>query len=286
MHTYAAAGTYTVKLTVTDNEGAQDTTTMQVTVSAGGNTDVIYVSSTTNGSSGGVSFNDEDIMSYDTSTGTWSIYFDGSYVGITGDVNAFALLDDGSLLLSLDSSATVPGLGSVDDSDIIRFVPTSTGTSTAGSFEWYFDGSDVGLSTRNEDIDAISFAPDGRLLISTVGSFSVSGVSGEDEDLIAFTASSFGQTTSGTWSLYFDGSDVGIASEDIAGVWVDPDDNLVYLTVASAFSVPGAGGDGATVFICSPSMLGTTTSCTFSMYWDGSSFDFAGETVDGITIDK
>jgi hypothetical protein len=237
-----------------------------------------------------VAYSDEDIVAYNTSTGTWSMYFDGSDVSVPGDVDAFALMSDGSILISLDAAATIGGFGSVDDSDIIRFIPTSTGSTTAGAFAWYFDGSDVGLSTSSEDIDAIGFAPDGKLLISTTGSFSVPSASGNDEDLIAFSSTSPpGSTTSGTWSLYFDGSDVGLntaSSEDINGVWVDPANNQIYLTTLGAFSVTGASGDGADIFICTPGSLGSTTTCTFSIYWDGSAFGFAGEVADGIDIAK
>ncbi|MCP4427873.1 MAG: LamG domain-containing protein, partial [Chloroflexi bacterium] len=49
--------------------------------------DVIYVSSTTGGSVDGVAFVDEDILAYDTGTGTWSLYFDGSDVGLGADPN-------------------------------------------------------------------------------------------------------------------------------------------------------------------------------------------------------
>ncbi|MFQ5419932.1 MAG: hypothetical protein ACE5EY_06170, partial [Anaerolineae bacterium] len=60
----------------------------------GGN-DVIYVSSTTSGNAGGISFRDEDIMAFDTGTGTWSMFFDGSDVGLGGtDINAFTILSD------------------------------------------------------------------------------------------------------------------------------------------------------------------------------------------------
>ena len=216
------------------------------------------------------------------------MYFDGSDVGITGDVDAFALMPDGSLLLSLEAAATVGSLGTVDDSDVIRFVPTSTGANTAGTFTWYFDGSDVGLTTNDEDIDAIGFTPDGRMVFSTLGAFTVTGASGADEDLIAFTATSLGLTTSGTWSLYFDGSDVGLTAttEDVNGVWIDPANSQIYLTTIGTFSVTGASGDGADIFICTPTSLGSTTSCTFRMYWDGSAFGFAGEVADGITILK
>jgi hypothetical protein len=248
----------------------------------------IYVSSSTNGTAGGVSFADEDVLSYNTGSATWSMYFDGSDVGITGDVDAFDLQSDGTILMSFDAAVSVTGLGSVADADIVRFTPTSLGSTTAGTFSWYFDGSDVGLTTTNEDVDAIGFAPDGRLLISTNGSPGVTGLSGlTDEDLIAFTPTSLGSTTAGTWGYYFDGSDVGLStssSEDTNGVWVDNATNDLYLTVLGAFSVTGVSGDGADIFICDPGTLGSTTTCTFSMYWDGSLFGFAGEVADGIDI--
>ncbi|MCA9971721.1 MAG: hypothetical protein KC425_15960 [Anaerolineales bacterium] len=249
--------------------------------------DVIYVSSTTNGNAGGVAFNDEDIVRYDTGSGTWAMYFDGSDVGVTGDVNGFALLGDGSLLLTFDNGISVPGVGTVDDSDVVRFYPTSTGATTAGTFAWYFDGSDVGLTTSGEDIDAIEVLGDGRILISTTGSFSVSGASGTDEDLVAFTPSALGATTSGSWALYFDGSDVGLntsSSEDVNGTWVDGSSGDIYLSTLGAFSVSGASGDGADIFVCNPGSLGSSTSCTFSPYWDGSANGFAGEIADGIHI--
>jgi len=272
--------TITSTPTITPTSTATSTPTITPTPSGSA---IVYVSSTTNGNAGGVAFNDEDIVAYNTGTGTWSMYFDGSDVGITGDVDAFALMPDGSILLSLDAPATVSGLGTVDDSNIIRFTPTSLGSTTAGTFSSYLTGSSVGLTTSNEDIDAIDFAPDGRLIVSTLGSFSVSGASGGDEDLFALNS---GGTT---WALYFDGSDVGLntsSSEDINGVWVDPANNQVYLSTVGSFSVTGASGDGSDIFICTPGSLGSTTSCTFSAYWDGSSNGFSGEITDGVEIVK
>ena len=255
--------------------------------------DVIYISSTSNGTAGTISFNDEDILKYEVVTGTWSMYFDGSDVGLDisngADVAAFRLMPDGSILFSFVNPITITGLGSVDDSDIVRFTPTSLGENTSGTFSWYFDGSDVGLTTNGEDIDIVGFAPDGRLLISTTGSFSVTGASGNDEDIIAFLPTSLGSTTSGTWSLYFDGSDADLgsnANEDINGASVDPVTGQIYLTTAGNFSVTGVSGTGGDIFVCTPSSLGSNTACTFSMYWVAVEHGFAGETTDGIGIEK
>ncbi|MEM7113059.1 MAG: choice-of-anchor B family protein [Chloroflexota bacterium] len=254
---------------------------------------IIYVSSSSGGSAGGVSFADEDILAYDTSAGTWSLFLDGSDVGLSGsggrDVDAFYLMDDGSILLSFVAATTIPDVGSVDDSDIVRFVPTSTGTSTAGTFEWYFDGSDVELTTNGEDVDAIGFAPDGRLLISTSGGNSVTGATGnQDEDILAFTPTQLGATTAGSWSLYFDGTDVdlgGVSNEDVWGAWVDSATGDIYLTTRSTFSVTGLSGTGADIFVCTPSSLGASTACSFSSYFDGAAAGIGSELVDGIHIE-
>ena len=252
--------------------------------------DLIYVSSTTSGTAGGVSFSDEDILTYNTTTGVWAMYFDGSDVSMSGtNVDAFDLQADGTILISIDSPTfSIPGLGTVEEGDVIRFIPTSTGDTTAGTFEWYFDGSDVDLTSSNEDIDAIGFAPDGRLLLSTTGNVKVTGVSGADEDLLAFTATQLGQTTSGTWEMYFDGSDVGLTdtTEDVNGVWVENANNDLYLTTTGAFSVTGSSGDGSDIFICHPGTLGTNTTCTFGpgLYWDGSNNGFSGQETDGVDI--
>ena len=64
---------------------------------------------------------------------------------------------------------SLAGLGTVDDSDILRFTPSALGDNTAGSFALHFDGSDVGLTTNGEDIGAVEETADGNLLISTTG---------------------------------------------------------------------------------------------------------------------
>jgi hypothetical protein len=247
----------------------------------------LYLGSSTSGTAGGVTFADEDILIKNMGTGTWSLYIDGSDIGLSNtDVDAFELQPDGSLLMSFDSDFTLSGFASVDDSDVLRFTPTSTGGTTAGTWSWYFDGSDVGLTSSDEDVDAFASAPDGRLLISTLGNASVNGVSGADEDLLAFTSTALGSTTRGTWAMYFDGSDVGLSTtsnEDVNGAWVDMQGKL-YLTTLGSFSVNGTSGDGSDIIACTPGSLGNTTACTWTMYWDGSANGFSGEDTDALSV--
>jgi hypothetical protein len=247
----------------------------------------LYLGSSTSGTAGGVSFADEDVLIKDMGTGAWTLFIDGSDIGLANtDIDAFELLADGTLLMSFDTDFSLSGFGSVDDSDILRFSPSSTGSNTAGSWAWYFDGSDVGLSTSDEDIDALALLSDGRLIFSVVGNVSVTGVSGVDEDLLAFTPTALGSTTSGAWAMYFDGSDVGLSStsnEDVNGVWVDAA-GKVYLTTLGNFRVTGASGDSSDILACTPGSLGSSTTCTWALYWDGSANGFSGEDTDSLTV--
>ena len=162
------------------------------------------------------------------------------------------------------------------------------GASTSGTYAWFFDGSDVGLTTNGEDIDTITISADGKLVISTLGSHSVTGPgSGADEDLLIFTATAFGSATSGTWARYFDGSDVALnnnGGEDIYGAYIDDASGDIYLNTNSTFSVAGLSGDGDDIFVCDPSSTGNTTACTFSAYWDGDANGYGSENMDGFTI--
>lgn len=301
IQTAVPAGATSGPLSVTTAQGSATSGgsfTVETPPAAG---DVIFVSLASSATVANLSVRDEDILAYDTDNGTWVLFFDGSDVGLSAsDINAFELLDDGSVLLSLNTLATVKGQNgeslNVTPIDILRFTG-SFGPDTSGTFEWFFRGGNVGLeNTTSEVIDALTLVPDERmpgahlLLLSLAGSYDLPGVSsGRDEDLILFTPSQPGDFSSGTFSLYFDGSDVGLseaADEDIVGVWLDPDSDDIYLTTKGLYSISGLSGDGADIFICTPGSLGSTTSCTFRPYWEGSKHGLSGEIVDAFSIDK
>jgi len=210
--------------------------------------------------------------------------FDGSDVGITKDVNAFHVQADGTLLLSFNGPTTVPGLGAVDDSDIVRFIPTivsGLGSQTAGSFAWYLRGADVGLSTDSEDIDAIGFTADGHLVISTIGDFNTPNVVGKDEDLIQLDNAAFGNPSGGVWRLFFDGSTVGLANEDINGLWIDPASNAHYLTVKDHFAFAEQTIDANDIFVCT---LLPTGACSYRLFWDADQHGYSADNLDSIGL--
>jgi hypothetical protein len=247
----------------------------------------LYVSFSDTGSMGGVAFSDEDILKYDGSS--WSLFFNGSDVGLASvDVFAFYLLDANSLLLSFNASIALGGIVFAP-TDIARFDATSLGAITAGTFSMYFNGADVGLDTASDYIDAVEVLQDGKILISTQGNPVVPGLSGlADEDILAFTPTSLGNTTSGTWSLYFDGSDVDLATnsmEDVDALDVDSG-GVIYLSTSGDFNVTGVSGFDEDVFVCIPTSLGTTTSCSYSpvLYFDGSNWGQSANDVDAFNL--
>ena len=141
--------------------------------------------------------------------------------------------------------------------DILRFMPTALGDLTSGEWSVYLDGSDVSLTTKEENIDAIAELSDGRLLISTTGAIKTPGGNGADEDLFAFTPTSLGENSAGTWSQYFDGSDVGLTAddaEDVSGLFVVETGGLptLHMATAGSFSVAGASGANDDVFAFHP----------------------------------
>jgi len=246
----------------------------------------LFLSLRDGGTLGTLDYKDEDIVSFNRTTSEWRMVFDGSDVGIADDIDAFVVMDDGSLLLSFETAITITTLGAVDDSDIVRFVPSHLGNITAGVFTWYFDGSDVELTTDAEDIDALTLL-NGNLILSTLDNPLVGAISGGDEDLLTFTPTQLGATTTGTWALYFDGSDVGLNDtddEDVQGAYLDPATGVIYLSTRRTFNVSGVSGDGADIFTCLPRTLGSSTSCTFAPFWDGSAHGLLPETIDAFAL--
>ncbi len=233
----------------------------------------------------GLTVENEDIAAFDGTD--FSVFFDGSDVGLAAaNVDAFAVIAADEILLSFRAPETIPGIiGTVEDSDIVKFTATQLGDTTSGTFELFFRGSDVGLSPLEEDIDAIDIHADGRLIVSTFGSFDVPGLTGDDEDLIAFTPNTPGDYSAGTWELYFDGSDVELAREDVDAVALDSNGNI-HLSLTSVFAVTGVSGDDADVLTFMPSQLGTDTAGIYAsaLLFDGSQFGITANDVNAFDL--
>lgn len=198
----------------------------------------IYVSAPGNGVYGAITYADEDVLRYTTKTGAWVKVFDGTNEGLPAaadiDALAFKTIDLGQVYyLSFDAPVAVPGLGTVDDSDVVAHTYVF---GQGATWSLFFDGSAHGLTTDGEDVDAIEV--DGSTLyLSTAAGFSVPKVGGgtlkgADEDVFVFAsqANAFG--------LWRDGGNIGLtATNNVRGFafmrYAD-DDIAFYVTQRAA----------------------------------------------------
>ncbi|MGK7908778.1 MAG: hypothetical protein AB4040_16340, partial [Synechococcus sp.] len=214
----------------------------------------------------------EDIVHFD-GNGNFNIVFNGSTLGLSSkNIDGIDFIAQNKILISFaNSSTSLPGLGAIDDSDVVLFEATSLGSGTAaGTFSMFLDGSSIGLTTNNEDIDGLTLMEDGSLLFSTTGQARLGGVTLNDEDIGRW------DPLTGTVTRYFDGSDVSLtnSSEDVNAVSQSNGDLL--LSTTGNLSVPGLFARDDDVSVFNPTSLGPTTRGSFDreLFFDGSRVGF------------
>ena len=171
------------------------------------------------------------------------------------DVDALAFLPDGDILFSVRGRTLIPGLSNGPDGewvrgeDIIRFRPTRYGHEIPGKMEFYFDGSDVGLSTHYEDIDALTVDDSGKIYISTRSGGKLPTLGGfKCHSILRFSPTALGAATSGQWEILIDGNDIGLNSnsENIDALDLLPAEDgaalSLLISVSGEFDAPGFDG--------------------------------------------
>ena len=240
-------------------------------------------------------YDNADIYGWSGAGGAYTRLLDGTGVGLAAgaDIDALVVIDADTFYMSFatDAGTVVPTLGLVQDEDVVKY--------DAGTWTMYFDGSNVGLGSATgagsnaEDVDAFEILGAGSILVSTRGAPTVPGLVTpplpQDEDLLRCDAT-FPVPLTCTWTMYFEGSDVGLATtdltydEDVDGVAISGAD--IYLSTNGNFLVPGLTGQGRDVFVCKAAVTGPVTSCAggFSMFFDGSAQGLTTGTIDAIDL--
>jgi hypothetical protein len=140
----------------------------------------------------------EDILYY--SAGTWSLIFDGSAFGLSGEnIDALSVVDATHFYVSFSDQANLGGsVGNVEDEDIVYY--------DNGTWSLIFDGSANGLPHAGADIDGLTVVDATHFYVSFNGQVNVSGLADTvwDEDVLYYN--------NGVWSLYFDGNNQGLSS--------------------------------------------------------------------------
>jgi len=151
----------------------------------------VLVSTWSQATLGGLTFTNGSIADYDPIANTASLLFDEALFGVpanTANVDAFALLPNGHLLISTRDTQTLGGL-TFRNGDIADYDPI------AGTASLFFDQD---LFGSDQDIDAIDLLADGETLaLSTADDASLGGLDFLNGDLVLYNM------TSGAASLLF-----------------------------------------------------------------------------------
>ena len=99
--------------------------------------------------------NPGDVIEYDVGTGTYSVYFSNTNFAVSRNVNAFTVLPNGNALLSTSISASLPGLGTFADGDIVDWDGTTASLFLAES--------SIFTSGANNSIDGLHYTGDSVL---------------------------------------------------------------------------------------------------------------------------
>ncbi len=160
---------------------------------------------------GGVAFQAGDILRYSPLFDSWEMFFDASDVGLRGNLVAFEYTDYSSYFyMTFATAQKVAGIGVVGPQDVLRFWPNSLGEDTSGYLELFVDGSDVGLTTAAESIDALGPVSDYDVPLSTRGDarlpLAIGSLLVQNNDVLGLSLYRTGSETEGTWSTGRDGA--------------------------------------------------------------------------------
>ena len=211
-------------------EGAPTTLTIDIDALHILANDHILLSTKDAATLGGLSFTDGDLVEYDPGTDTAVLYFDAAAFGADEDITSVYVMDNGHILLSTDSDATLGGLGFTDN-DLVEFDPGSD------SATLFFDGS---TTTLTSDIDAVHLLDNGHILLSTKDAATLGGLSFSDGDLVEYDAAT------DTAVRYFDEARFA-GDEDVISAHIGP---------GSGDSLPGPpAGSRLLLVVVNPSSL-------------------------------
>ena len=258
--TGATSGSYTFTVTATGG-GLSPTAdgTLQVTTPPPPPLGVTFSTlGNANPPGAGGSADDADLYRWNGST--YSRAFDASMAKLpsSANVDGLDLVDPTHFYLSFSNDVRVPGLGDVQDEDVVSY--------SDGTWSVFFDGTSRGLTATAQDVDAISIDA-GRLYFSTIGSVNPPGVSGtaDDADIYSWDGSAMARA--------WDASAAKLAASANVDGLVRVDATHFYLSFATDVTVPGIGTVQDEDVVLS-------SAGSWSIYFDGTAHGLTSSSLD------
>lgn len=185
------------------------------------------------------------------------------------------------LYFTVKRSITIDGVRFTDD-DVIAY--------DGETVTKLIDGGDIGTSKL--EIDAFAVLAPYQFLVSFASDFEVDeehllpGLTGmiRDEDVLVFAATSLGETTRGMFSIYLDGSDIGLGDADIDALTVLESGDLVCsLDRRTKFGKLVAGPSDLLMLTVLQS--GVNTQATWTMHRNAKDTYLENQNIDAIDRD-
>jgi hypothetical protein len=167
---------------------------------------------------GGLTFSNDALAEYNTTTDTATLYFDGGLFGGPSDIDAVHVLDNDNIILSTAAGTTLGGL-TFGKGDLVEYDPI-TDTATIFLNENLF-------SSVQPNIDAAYIHDNGNIILSTSGNATLGGLSFGKDDLIEYNP------ITDLASMFFDGN-LFSGKENIDSVHLLSSGNIVLSTAGAA----------------------------------------------------
>ncbi len=201
---------------------------------------------------------DADLYRWDASSYTRA--FDASVAKLPSSANVDGLdvIDARHFYLSFTTDVTVPGLGTVQDEDVVAYAD--------GTWSVFFDGTSHGLTASGLDVDAISV--DGQTLyFSTTSSVAPPGVAGaaDDADIYRWDAHAM--------SRVWDASAAKLGSAANLDGLVRVDATHFYVSFTADVTLPGLG-------TVQDEDVALFSAGTWSIYFDGTAHGLTSSNLD------
>ncbi|WP_421741688.1 multicopper oxidase domain-containing protein [Cellulomonas sp.] len=251
-------GTHTLTVRTRDAAGNWSTPTTTTTVAVRA---PIAFSTLGNTNPPGVTGTPDDADLYTWNGTTYTRTLDATTIGLTtgANIDGYDRLDATHYYVSFAGDTTVPGLGTVQDEDVLL--------NNAGTWSVYFDGTAHGMTVANLDLDAITITGT-TLYFSTLGNTNPPGVGGtaDDADIYSWNGT--------TYTRVIDATTLGLPATTNVDGYVRRDATHYLLS----FSTPTT----------TVPTLGTTqdedillnTTGTWSVYFDGTTHGLTTDTLD------
>ncbi|MCB0908830.1 MAG: S8 family serine peptidase [Nocardioidaceae bacterium] len=168
---------------------------------------------------------DADVLAWSGTSYRTRLDAGGAGVPRRADVDALEVRPHGVLLLSFAQPLRLPGVGRVQDEDVVRL--------RRGRWRMFLDGSRAGLTGAERDVDALA-STNGDLVVSTTGNRAPPGVKGtaDDADLYRWDGTRF--------TRFFDASAAGVpAPADVDALELSG--GAVEVSFTAAVTLPDIG---------------------------------------------